>query len=156
MLVLKYIPYILTIFVIDKKNLSNLFIFYLILIINDTRLIHKKFIINYLFLYYINNYNFIEYIKTILFISLFNESLQSIYVFMALTYHFYNDLYLLDNFKSIISLLSICFNVRLQIPFIMHLRGYMIIRLYKIISLRNYMIICEILHNICNCCFLII
>lgn len=156
-LVIKHIPYIVTIFFINKNKLKELFVFYLIVAISDIQVFYKKKIINYLFLYFVNSYDFIEYVKSLLFISLFTDWFQSIYVFMALSYYFYNNLYLctFNYYKLIIALTSLMLNVRINITFIHILKIYMMFHLEKFITLRNYILLLEIVHNICNCLFLI-
>ena len=156
-LAIKHIPYIVTVFFINKNKLKELFVFYLIVAISDMQIIYKKKIINYLFLYFVNSYDFIEYVKSLLFISLFTDWFQSIYVFMALSYYFYNNLHLctFSYYKSIIALTSIIINVRINITFMFILKIYMIFRLEKFITLRNYILLLEVIHNISNCLFLI-
>ncbi len=158
MLVYKHIPYIVTIFVINKLKIKELFVFYLIVVVSDTQIINKKQIINYLFLYFVNSYDFINYITCILIISLWDDWFQSIYVFMAFIYYFYSNLYIGDlaYLKFVIALLSIICNVRLHISFIMILRMYMILSIERVLSLHNYIVSLEVLHHICNCVFLMI
>lgn len=157
MLTIKHIPYIVTIFFINKHKLKELFVFYLIVVISDMQIMYKKIIINYLFLYFVNSYDFIEYVKSLLFISLFSDKLQSIYVLMALSYYFYNNLFLstLNYYKSIAALTSIICNVRHNITFMFILKIYMIFKFEKFITLRNYIILLEVVHNISNCLFLL-
>lgn len=158
MLVYKHIPYIVTLYVIDKIRVKELFVFYLIVAVSDLKILYKKRIINYLFLYFVNSYDFVNYISCVLFISLCDDFLQSIYVFMSFLYYFYSSLYLDDlvYYKCIIALLSIMCNVRLQISFVFLLKTYILFSIEKIITLHNYIIGLEILHNICNCLFLIL
>ena len=153
MLIYKHIPYIVTIFFINKLKIKELFVFYLIVIVSDTQIINKQKIINYLFLFFMNSYDFINYINCILFMSLWDDLFQSIYVFMALLYYFYSNLYIgeLAYFKYIIALLSIICNVRLHISFIMILKTYMVLSIERVISLHNYIVGLEVLHHICNC-----
>ena len=158
MLVYKHIPYIITLYVIDNVKIKELFVFYLIVAVSDLKILYKKQIINYLFLYFVNSYDLINYISCVLFISLCDDFLQSIYVFMSFLYYLYSSLYLGDLacYKCIIASLSIICNVRLQISFVFLLKTYTLFSIEKIITLRNYIVGLEILHNISNCLFLIL